>query len=385
VLTVIDRYLIRQIVTTSLGITAIGLSILLLERLLRLFALVADPNKALSYVTQMLVMLMPHYLTIALPAALFFGILLTFQRLRRDSEFVVLSAAGQPLGRMVAPVIGLAVITTVIAAIILGYLGPHARYGYRSLKHGVAQASLTAAVLEGTFIHASGLTFFAEDSSAAAGGVDLRQVFVHQRRDDGGSAVVTGRDGWLGHPNPEDEIPVLVLRDGLRAEIPAPEISAGARATNSLSFADLSWPVITGEDSYRPRGRDQRELTAVELWQAEATATSRPNAAEVAAEFHSRLVKVVSVLVLPFLAVPLGLAGGPRERRFGVVIGLLILIIYNQAVDFGEAMAKRDLLSPLISIWLPFLAFGAGSVWLFRRSAAGRPLLPSLRLRRAGA
>jgi lipopolysaccharide export system permease protein len=97
------------------------------------------------------------------------------------------------------------------------------------------------------------------------------------------------------------------------------------------------------------------------------------------------LVKVASILVLPFLAVPLGLAGGPRERRFGVIIGLLVLVVYNQAVDFGEALAKRDLLSPLISVWLPFLAFAAGSAWLFRRSAGGRPLLPSLRRRRAGA
>ena len=67
-LNVIDRYLLRQIVTTSLVMTGVGLAVLLLERLLRLFNLVANPNKAFSFVGQMLVLLTPHYLSVALPA-----------------------------------------------------------------------------------------------------------------------------------------------------------------------------------------------------------------------------------------------------------------------------------------------------------------------------
>jgi hypothetical protein len=51
-LTVLDRYLIREILLTCLVMTGIGLAILVLERLLRLFALVANPNQAFSYVGQ---------------------------------------------------------------------------------------------------------------------------------------------------------------------------------------------------------------------------------------------------------------------------------------------------------------------------------------------
>ena len=107
-LTIIDRYLLRQIVTTCLVMVGLGLAILLLERVLRLFGLVANPNRAFSYVGQMLVLLLPHYLSIALPAAFFFGVLLTFRRLKRDSEFVVLAATGRSLARLLAPVLGLA-------------------------------------------------------------------------------------------------------------------------------------------------------------------------------------------------------------------------------------------------------------------------------------
>ena len=74
--------------------TGVGLVILLLERVLKLFDLVANPNKAFSYVGQMLVLLLPHFLSIALPAAFFFGVLLTFLRLKRDRELVALAGTG---------------------------------------------------------------------------------------------------------------------------------------------------------------------------------------------------------------------------------------------------------------------------------------------------
>ncbi len=377
----IDRYLLRQIITTCAVMTGVGLAILLLERVLHLFGLVANPNKAFSYVGQMLVLLMPHYLSIALPAAFFFGILLTFGRLKRDSELVVMASSGRSLARLLAPVMSLAVVMTVMTAIIVGFLSPHARYAYRSLKDQVARASLTAAVLGGTFIHAEGLTFFAEKAVPGAGGLHLAKVFVHQQEPDGKSIVVTGHNGLLGQ-SADADVPLLVLQEGLRAEIPP-----DGRGANTLTFNNLSWPVVTGADvDFRPRGRDQRELTLTELWTARATQTSSPSAAEIAAELQSRLALIASVPLLPLLAAPLALSGGPRSQRAGIVAGLLILVLYYEALSFGEAMAKRELLSPTLGLWLPFLILAGITLWVFHRAMLGRriPLGGPVRSRRAG-
>ena len=371
-LSVIDRYLLRQILATCLVMTGIGLTILLLERVLYLFSLVADPNNALGYVGQMLLLLTPHYLSIALPAAFFFGVLLTFGRLKQDGEFVVLMAAGCGLGRLLAPVLGLSAIMTVIAALILGSINPHAHYAYRALKHTVAQASLTAAVLESTFVQAGGVTFFAERSAVGQGGLELEQVFVHQKGEDGETIVVTGRNGRLAR-SAEDGRPVLVLQKGVRAEIAADGVGADA-----LTFSDLSWPVETETEGFRARGRDQKELTLFELWEAgrHATPASKPSAAEIAAELHTRLVLIVSVPLLPLLAAPLALAGPIRSRRGGILVGLLVLIVYYEALNFGDAMAKRDLLPPELALWLPFGLLLAGTAYLLLRALRGqRPVL----------
>lgn len=368
-LTVLDRYLIREILLTCLVMTGIGLAILVLERLLRLFALVANPNQAFSYVGQMLVLLLPHYLSIALPAAFFFGVLLTFRRLQRDSEFVVMSAAGRSLARLLVPALGLACVMTVLAALIVGWLAPHARYGYRALKAEVAEASLSAAVLGGTFINAEGVTFFAEQAEPAPEGLRLAKVFVFQQETDGSRVVVTGEHGLLGQVG-DSATPVLLLQQGLRAEIPQDGVP------ETLTFANLSWPVIPNEeDGYRPRGRDQRELTLPELWRFPATATSKPDQGEITSEWHARLVLIATMPLLPLLAAPLALAGGPRrQQRGGIVIGLLVLVVYYEALSFGEQLAKRELLTPWIGVWVPFALLAAGSLWLFlHRLRGGRP------------
>jgi lipopolysaccharide export system permease protein len=367
VLKLVDLYLLRKIIATSLVMTGVGLAVLLLERVLRLFGLVANPNKAFSFVGQMLVLLTPHYLSVALPAAFFFGVLLTFLRLRQDNELVILSSVGQGLHRLIAPALALAVVMTATAILILGYLSPHARYAYRALKNSVAEASLNAAVREGTFIQADGLTFFAEGSVAGENGLQLSKVFVYEESSDGASIVTTGTQGVLGQAG-DDAGTILKLKDGVRAELPADDDA------RTLTFSDLSWPVATVEAAeFRPRGRDQRELTLPELWSAQPAADDRPSAAEVAAELNSRLVIIATVPLLPLLAASLALIGRPRsERRAALFIGLAILIIYYETLSFGESLAKDGVLSPAVALWLPFLCLAAGTACLYARASLGR-------------
>jgi lipopolysaccharide export LptBFGC system permease protein LptF len=79
--------------------------------------------------------------------------------------------------------------------------------------------------------------------------------------------------------------------------------------------------------------------------------------------------------LLPLLAAPLALSGPVRSRRGGIVVGLLILIVYYEALNFGDAMAKRDLLAPQFGLWLPFALLLMGVWYLLLRALRGqRPM-----------
>jgi lipopolysaccharide export system permease protein len=356
----LDRYILRQVIVTSAAMMGIALAVLLLERLLRVLERAVNADEVVGYVSRMLVALIPHYLGVALPLAFFLAVMLTFNRLNRDNEFAVMTAAGVGLRRMMAPVAGLALVLVVIAAFTLSYLQPLARYAYRSLIHTLAHASLSAAVKEGTFAHADGMTFIAE--SASRDGRNLRRVFVYEETDDGGSFVTTANDATL-HRAADGQGSVLVLQDGRRSKIKR----EGGGGT--LRFDRFQWPITTSEVEFRARGKDERELTLPELWAATDTPPARIDPAEARAELHARLVRMSSILVLPLLAVPLALGGGRGGQSYGIAVGLLILVVYEKTVKFGETMADVGHVTPWLGLWFPFAVLATAGAFLFYRAA----------------
>lgn len=358
----ISRYILRRIIAYLLVMTLIALAALLLERSLRVVGLVAGWNGAIGMVFRMLINLIPHYLGIALPAAFFFGVLLTFSHLNRNSELAVLHASGLGLHRLVRPVVALALLLTLIAAVTFGFLQPYGRYAYRALAHAVTNVSLSLAVQAGKFLHVDNLTFMAESITPSGGG--LRRVFVYERQKDGGSVTTTAREGVFT-PSPEGRGAMLVLHDGMRMEV-----RADGRPVGTLSFAEYRWPIESGEDFiFRDRGKDERELTLPELWQARSQPPPGISRAELLAELHARIVHILSVLFLPFLAMTLGLGGIRGGRAYGIALGLVILVLYEQLLQFGHSMVQLGRISPWLALWVPFALFAAGSLVLFVRAS----------------
>ena len=287
---------------------------------------------------------------------------ITFNQLNRDSELPVITASGIGLLRLMRPVMCLAVVLVVIAAITASFLQPLGRYTYRSLRHSVAHASLNAALQDGTFVHVDGRTFIAEGTY---GGAEfLEKFFVFEQQEDGTVFVTTAEEGQLTQ-QPDGLGSLLILESGQRTEILAD--GGGAK---TLDFTQLDWPIDSSDDArFRARGNDERELTLPELWAATTAPPSGMKVAEIRAELHGRLVNIASLIVLPLLAIPLALGGRRGGQSYGIVVGLVALVVYEKVLRFGEKMADLDRISPWLGLWLPFAALAVLGAALTYRSA----------------
>jgi lipopolysaccharide export system permease protein len=165
---------------------------------------------------------------------------------------------------------------------------------------------------------------------------------------------------------------VFRLDEGLRQSVPDPLPAASGERPDAITIRFGHYEAILergAEDGFRPRGEHERELTLLELLRADPDRLPpgvEPD--EVQAELHARLSTVATMLILPLLAIPLGLGRRRATRSYGLAIGVAILVIYNQVTRFGESLVEEGLAS-WIGIWLPFAVLFVLSLALFWQAA----------------
>jgi lipopolysaccharide export system permease protein len=354
----IDAYILRRVSMPLVASVGIAMAALLMQRLIHLLDLFANRGSPLSVILEMLANLVPFYLAIALPAALFIGVLFAGSRLSSDSELDAMRASGISLTRLIAPVFSLALVLVVVSGYLLGWLEPYTRFGYRALVHLVTETQWNSAIERGAFFTGfGGKTFLISDISDA--GRQLSQIFVKEEDSNGHAILLTAERGDL--VKRADLSMVLVLHNGIRMES-----SATGNTVRSMTFDQLDLPLESiSPEPFRERGEKESELTFRELLGFYKNTPDYLDHEDVVAEVHERLTRTVSILFLPFLAFPIGISSRRTPKSMRMIVGVLFLIVYYEVIQFGQAIVQKGHVGPFVALWVPCLIFGFCSLSLF--------------------
>lgn len=356
---VLDRYLLSETSKRLAVALAIVLVSLVLERVLRLFDLVTMKGGPVSMVWEMALMLLPHYLGLALPAGFFVSIFLVVSRFGEDNEFDALMSSGVSPRRFAMPFLSTALVLVVASIAIYGYAQPYSRYAYRAIHYLVNNLPWGATVPERSFATVDKDVTVTADHVSGAGG-DLRGVFIHMVQH-GREVTWTATSAELVF-GPDHRYYRLKLFDGVQLVT-----TDGSASATSFDEMLVQRDFVTMMPLYRARGEDTRELSLSELAHESVSPSSKWPKAEVRAEFHARLIRAASLLFLPFLTIPLALAAKRSRRGAGIVVGAAILVIYHYALQTLEGMAELGRMSPF-SLWAAMAVFAAVSLGLFWRA-----------------
>ena len=361
-----DRYVLRQVAKPLATAMVIGLLVLLAERMVRLLDTTLGKKNSFAVVFEMLAYLAPHYLGLALPAALFLGLLFGFNRMSRDSEIDAFLASGIGVHRLAQPVAMLSVILAVCSFAIVGWLQPHSRYAYRAVLFDVQNVDVFYLAEEGVFMQAGTRTFILDRLDRGEGAFD--HIFLFDNRGDKGIETVTAERGKLLES--EDKLlPVLRLENGHRLRIdhmpsydpkvPIPSVAAGDFATADTPLGKVSNKI------FRPRGQDERELTLPELIAMQDSPPPNATHNQMRAELHKRFITMLSPPLLPFLALPfaLGRRRNQRTDRFGIAV--VFLVAFHEMIEQGAISTRAHGTSPWLTMWLPFAVIAVFAIWRF--------------------
>jgi len=365
-----STYVLSQILRPLGGAMAIGLLVLLAERLVRLLDITLGKKNSVGVVFEMLTYLVPHYLGLAMPAALFLGLLFGFSSLSKNSEIDAFMSTGMGLFQLVRPVLIMAALLSVVAVGVFGWVQPHARYAYRAVMHSVKSVQIFYMAEEGVFMQAGRRTFILDKLNRENS--RFERIFLYEDKQKDGALTLTSKNGALVE-SPTDPRPVLRLLDGHRLRVDAPivynkESKLPRHVVGDFEKVDtpLGKPV---ESLFRARGKDERELNLIELISKRDNPPRWRKKRHMEAELHKRLVNIAGILILPILAVPFAMGRRRGQRAYRFAVAVIILIAFHEIIEQGKLAVGVGKLGPFVALWIPFLILAAFSLWRFYLTA----------------
>ena len=372
-LQLIDRYLARQIAVPLIGSLVLAAMLLVLDKMLRLFQYVVEAGGPLSVVWRMLANLLPEYLSLGIPIGLMLGILLAFRKLALSSELDALRGIGVGYGRLLRVPFLYAIPLAALNLGIVGYLEPFAHYRYEGLRFDLKSGALGAAIKVGEFNNLGRKLTLRIDRSEREG-TQLHGIFV-STEEKGTRVAATAEHGRFLATDDPDTILFRLTKGRLIQDNP----KFATPRTLAFDSYDLpiSLPVI---DQFRGRGASQAdELYLHELWRIGYGGGAKNETAKLESQsyLNYRLVEVMMMFMLPFLAVALAVPPKRSGSALGIFIAIVVVVAYHKVNQYGEAAGADGRLNPIVALWVPLFFLSAGVLWMYHVLAhrpGGQPI-----------
>ena len=363
-ITALDRYILRLVLVPMFAVFVIAASLLLLDKMLRLFEFVSMEGGPVGIVFRMLLNMMPEYAGLAVPLGLMLGILLAFRKLAVSSELDIMRAVGWSYGRLLRMpyIITLAMVGLNFA--IVGYLAPLSRYAYEQQEFELRSGALGASIKVGEFTTLKDRMALRIEASEDEGR-RLMGIFARVANSRGQVLSISASEGQFLASEENRNTIILRLLDGTIVQ------DTPGQTPRVLSFSQHDLPIdLPAIERFRARGDESREYVLPELlalgWGEDAPRAERVGSR---ANFNYRMVEVVMMFLLPLLAVALAIPPKRSTSALGVFVSIVMVVAYHKVNQYGQSVAELGLVDPFLALWGPFVLLAALILWMYYRVA----------------
>jgi lipopolysaccharide export system permease protein len=334
-ITLIDRYLLRDVLKALFAILLVLGLIMLGNSFIKLLKEVASGELSSNLLFQLLGLQMLVYGPRLIPPAFFFAVLFVIGRMYRDSEVVALASVGIGDLRLYRSLILVMTPIALLTGWLSLYVQPWAsRLSAELISMQRGQATELAGVTAGRFNEYSqgDLVFYVE--SIVSEQKSMRNVFVQQRKE-GVLSLMTAKQGYQYI----DELSgsrFLVLEDGLRYE--------GSPGELDYRVSEFERFGLRIKDS-------EGTVTRVTRKSLSNSALLNSESIKDRAEFQVRIAQILGLLVFALLSLPLS-RSMPRQGPFGrLVLAFILYTLYLSLQGVAENWMVDGTTTEWMGIW----------------------------------
>ncbi|MDC1026156.1 LPS export ABC transporter permease LptF [Candidatus Thioglobus sp.] len=339
--TIISRYLLSNLFTIFIAITfIIGLIVFGNQ-----FVLTVQESISFGIPIQELMPLvgfnMLRDIPIILTLSLFLSIIITISQLYKNSEAVVMNSIGlgdRGFMNLIKPII---FFTFIVIFYLTIFAVPWAKQQKSYAEDETVNASEFSFITEGKFesFKNGEIVFYAAESKVkdTVGEQNMEEIFIYALDDE--SPVVVLASEAKKYTNAKNNSVYLRLKNGTRYEgLP------GDKNINILNFEKYDLEIVSGDI--------QKSIASFsEIEERNTIDLLREGGAKANAEIQWRISQPISVLILSIFGVFLGKSSPRTGKGINLIFGLIIFMLYNNALLVAKSAIESGQLSPLIGMW----------------------------------
>ncbi len=304
----ITAYILRQVLTTALFVLVTLTLAIWLTQSLRFIDLIVNRGLTIGGYFFLTTLLMPSFLALVTPIALFVSTMFVYNRLTGDSELVVMRAVGYGPGQLAKPALLLAGGATLIAYVFYLWLIPTSFSQFKNLQADIRSDYSGLLLQEGSFTRIGGnLTVYVREREANG---DLHGLIVHDSRDPTNPVTLLAERGTLAST---EEGPRVILLNGNRQQV---DREAGKLSLLYFERYSVEIGQSGAQAEYRWREPGERYLHEL-LWPDYDNSNDRFFANKLIAEAHTRLSTPLYVFALVIVGLACLLPGDFNRRGMG--------------------------------------------------------------------
>jgi len=329
-----SKYIVRHLVHSTLLITFSLTSIVWLTQALRFIDFIVNQGVSIAVFVKLTGLLLPSLVLMILPPSLFCSVLFVYNKLKVDSELVVLHAIGLSKWRLALPAVQVAAGVTLLCYFIALYLLPVSYREFREMQSFLRNNYVSILLQEGVFSNpVDGLTVFTRERDKDG---TMRGILVQDNRQREVPITMMAEAGRLVQ-TPQG--PRFLLTNGNRQEMRRGMLSF-------LDFESYTLDISLYADAAKVRIVDPQELFLGQLFTYDES-ISRPDNMRRTAEGHQRLIWPLYPLTMTLIALAVLFSGEFNRRgglhRIGFAIALGTFIVFA-GVGLRGAMAINPLM-----------------------------------------
>lgn len=361
---ILDRYLAREIaVPFLLGLFGL-IALFMINQFVHLADLLVGRGMSLHGLLKVLAVLVPPFLLITLPAAIFLAGIVAFARLSSDSEFVALKASGVSFLRLMRPVLAIALLVAAAALWVGVAFEPWGKGKLKHLATRTLKENTGLAITPGTFNDLFGDVVVYAETATSSG--RLTGIFISDERDPRRPLLVTALEGRLVQ-GPGQDFLGLHLTGG---EIFRPGIKV-----QRVRFAeyDVKLRITSGDE---PLLFDSPQALKAELERRRAAGEPPGRVLQLWLDRTKNVTFGAACLIFGLLGPALGLHHVRSGRMGGLTLGVVLILIYYVLISVAQALVMGERVPVVVGAWLPNALFLLGTLYVIARAQGDRPVTP---------